>query len=173
MKSSRKARPAAILLACTIAAGLFTAPPAHAADLAPSLFFLPEEVAAIFESRRAGGGHGPVASEPGRTTVPDGGQPAIELPRYIHLSAILRQADGSFEVWINGRPYQRLGGNDHWQIVGVGDDRVRLRLQQDGHAGRIVEIAANQTFDLGGGRTIEGRPASLHEQLAVPVPRIR
>ena len=164
MKAACLAIPA---LACMLAAF-----PVRGESLSPSLFFLPEEVVAILESRRAGGNaKAPVETE---ETSGDGQKAAaVAFPRYIHLSAILHQADGTFEVWINGRAYRNLAGNDFWRIVAVDDDRVRLRLQRGDNAGELIEIAANQTFDLGGGRAIEGRPASLFERLSMPPPRIR
>ncbi|MEZ5834938.1 MAG: hypothetical protein R3D03_04315 [Geminicoccaceae bacterium] len=168
MTAVRMSLAAALLLATSLPGHK-----AHGSPLESSLFFLPEEVSAILESRRQ--------AKEGREVPPlrpqDDAGPAdrtvAEMPRYIHLSAIMLQQDGAFEVWINGRRHDRLDGNDLWSLLSVSRDHVRLLLHRGGEAGRAITLGSNQTFDLRGNRMIEGRPRSLHERLAMVPARVR
>ena len=137
-----------------------------------SLFFLPEEVAAIEESRRQNG-------MPAMETkdLPDSAEsmaaPAPSLPRYLHLSAVILDSTGKFEVWLNGRRHDRYFDSELVSLVAVDAGRVRLKLRGGGRAGQVVELGTNQTFDLASGRLIEGRPVAGYDPLDLVPRRVR
>jgi len=124
----------------------------NASSPGASLLFFPEEILAIEESRRF------VAA---RTADPSSSGPAPAppaWPRYLHLSALLRDADGRFEIWLNGRRHDRLFTDEIASLLTVGPDFIRLRPNRGRAAGEIVTIAPNQTLEIDTGRLFEGRP---------------
>ena len=130
-----------------------------------SLFLYPEEVVAILESRRSSD---TLDSSWDKTN--EGAQTEPNLPKYLHLSAVLVDGDGQYEVWLNGRRHEPESRT--WSLVEVRGDRVRLRLSKGDLAGRVIEIGVNQTLDLKSGKLVEGRSIGLREPIRISPRRV-
>ena len=139
------------------------------APIENSIFFFPEEIAALLESRR----HNSPSSDQDLIDNEESSNSRLNAPRYIHLSAILIHGNGQFEIWMNGVRYDRLRHSKYWDILDVNHRQVYLKMSQGEAIGQIVRIAINQTVDLQTGQMIEGQPPFLQEKLSLAPKRVR
>jgi hypothetical protein len=84
--------------------------------------------------------------------------PLMAGPATVHLSAILYEGPGDWQIWLNGRSFEQSGVAGATEILGVRQGSVQLRWR--GAQARPVDIILrpNQTYIVGTGEIVEGPP---------------